>query len=148
MDDKLYAVIDTNVVVSAMISKNPASSPLAVLAHVFSGAITPVFNEEIISEYRDVLSRGKFHLNPLDVEEALRVIIDYGLTLDRTKSDEVFPDPKDIVFYEVALSKKGSYLVTGNTKHFPKTQILVTPAEMLEILKQRETRAHGASAED
>lgn len=148
MDDKLYAVIDTNVVVSAMISKNPASSPLAVLAHVFSGAITPVFNEEIISEYRDVLSRGKFHLNPLDVEEALRVIIDYGLTLDRTKSDEVFPDPKDIVFYEVALSKKGSYLVTGNTKHFPKTPILVTPAEMLEILKQRETRAHGASAED
>lgn len=148
MDDKLYAVIDTNVVVSAMISKNPASSPLAVLAHVFSGAITPVFNEEIISEYRDVLSRGKFHLNPLDVEEALRVIIDYGLTLDRTKSDEVFPDPKDIVFYEVALSKKGSYLVTGNTKHFPKTPIVVTPAEMLEILKQRETRAHGASAED
>lgn len=148
MDDKLYAVIDTNVVVSAMISKNPASSPLAVLAHVFSGAITPVFNEEIISEYRDVLSRGKFHLNPLDVEEALRVIIDYGLTLDRTKSDEVFPDPKDIVFYEVALSKEGSYLVTGNTKHFPKTPIVVTPAEMLEILKQREARAHGASAED
>lgn len=148
MDDKMYAVIDTNVVVSAMISKNPASSPLAVLAHVFSGAITPVFNEEIISEYRDVLSRGKFHLNPLDVEEALRVIIDYGLTLDRTKSDEVFPDPKDIVFYEVALSKEGSYLVTGNTKHFPKTPIVVTPAEMLEILKQREARAHGASAED
>lgn len=148
MDDKLYVVIDTNVVVSAMISKNPASSPLAVLAHVFSGAITPVFNEEIISEYRDVLSRGKFHLNPLDVEEALRVIIDYGLTLDRTKSDEVFPDPKDIVFYEVALSKEGSYLVTGNTKHFPKTPIVVTPAEMLEILKQREARAHGASAED
>ena len=138
MDDKLYAVIDTNVVVSAMISKNPVSSPLAVLAHVFSGAITPVFNEEIISEYRDVLSRGKFHLNPLDVEEALRVIIDYGLTLDRTKSDEVFPDPKDIVFYEVALSKEGSYLVTGNTKHFPKTPIVVTPAEMLEILKQKE----------
>ena len=148
MDDRLYAVIDTNVVVSAMISKNPASSPLAVLAHVFSGAITPVFNEEIISEYRDVLSRGKFHLNPLDVEEALRVIIDYGLTLDRTTSDEVFPDPKDVVFYEVALSKEGSYLVTGNTKHFPKTPIVVTPAEMLEILKQRETRAHGASAED
>ena len=47
MDGKLYAVIDTNVVVSAMISKNPASSPLAVLAHVFSGAITPVFLEEI-----------------------------------------------------------------------------------------------------
>ena len=138
MDDKLYAVIDTNVVVSALISKNPSSSPLAVLAHVFSGAITPVFNEEIISEYRDVLSRDKFNLNPLDVEEALRIIIDYGLALNRTKSDEEFPDPKDIVFYEVALSKEGSYLVTGNSKHFPKTPIVVTPAEMLEILKKKE----------
>ena len=138
MDDKLYAVIDTNVVVSALISKNPSSSPLAVLAHVFSGAITPVFNEEIISEYRDVLSRDKFNLNPLDVEEALRIIIDYGLALNRAKSDEVFPDPKDIVFYEVALSKEGSYLVTGNSKHFPKTPIVVTPAEMLEILKKKE----------
>ena len=138
MDDKLYAVIDTNVVVSALISKNPSSSPLAVLAHVFSGAITPVFNEEIISEYRDVLSRDKFNLNPLDVEEALRIIIDYGLALNRTKSDEEFPDPKDIVFYEVALSKEGSYLVTGNSKHFPKTPIVVTPTEMLEILKKKE----------
>ena len=87
MDDKFYAVIDTNVIVSALISKNPASSPLAVLAHVYSGAITPIFNEEIISEYRDVLSREKFHLNPLDVEEALRTILDYGHILDRTKSD-------------------------------------------------------------
>lgn len=46
-----------------------------------------------------------------------------------------FPDPKDIVFYEVALSKEGSFLVTGNTKHFPKEPIVVTPAEMLEIIK-------------
>ena len=51
-------------------------------------------------------------------------------------SDEFFPDPKDIVFYEVALSKEDAYLVTGNKKHFPQKSIVVTPAEMLEILKR------------
>ena len=44
------------------------------------------------------------------------------------------PDESDRVFYEVALSKEDAYLVTGNQKHFPVTPIVVTPAEMLEIL--------------
>lgn len=41
----------------------------------------------------------------------------------------------DIVFFEVAMSKEGTFLVTGNTKHFPKVPTVVTPAEMLEIMK-------------
>ena len=53
----------------------------------------------------------------------------------KNAGDKEFPNPKDIVFYEVALSKEGSFLVTGNTKHFPKVPIVVTPAEFLDILK-------------
>ena len=45
-----------------------------------------------------------------------------------------FPLMRLTPFYEVALSKEGSYLVTGNKKHFPKAPIVVTPAEMMEIL--------------
>lgn len=55
----------------------------------------------------------------------------------RTNSDESFLDPKDVVFYEVALSKEGSYLITGNTKHFPRKPIVVSPAEFMEIFKSR-----------
>jgi len=46
------------------------------------------------------------------------------------------PDEDDRVFYEVTLSKDDANLVTGNLKHFPKTPIVVTPAEMLEILSK------------
>ena len=53
------------------------------------------------------------------------------------KSQRHFPDPKDIVFYEVTLSKEDAYLVTGNKKHFPDKPIVVTPAEMVEILRER-----------
>ena len=135
MGSKVFAVIDTNVIVSALISKNPESSPLLVLAHVYSGTITPVFNADILQEYREVLSRKKFHLHPLDIEDALQVIQDYGLNVERTEvKDEVFPDPNDIVFYEVKMSKEDAYLVTGNIKHFPKKPVVVTPREMVKII--------------
>ena len=135
MGSKVYAVIDMNVIVSALISKNPESSPLLVLAHVYSGTITPVFTTDILQEYREVLSRKKFHLNPLDIEDALLVIQDYGVNVERTEvKDEVFPDPNDIVFYEVKMSKEEAYLVTGNIKHFPKKPFVVTPREMVEII--------------
>lgn len=118
---KIYAVIDTNVIVSALISKHPGTAPLTVLANVFSGDITPVFNDEIIEEYQVVLFREKFHLNPQDIDTALSAITNYGLNLERTPDvDESFPDPKDLVFYEVKMSKDDAYLVTGNTKHFPR----------------------------
>lgn len=72
-----------------------------MLANVFSGDITPVFNGEIIEEYQVVLSREKFHLNPQDIDTALSAITNYGLNLERTPdADESFPDPKDLVFYE------------------------------------------------
>lgn len=36
------------------------------------------------------------------------------------------------VFYEVALSKGDTFLVTGNTRHFPKNPIVVTPLDFLK----------------
>ena len=41
-------------------------------------------------------------------------------------------------FYEVAMEKRedDAYLVTGNQKHYPVRDFIVTPAEMLEILKK------------
>lgn len=138
MADKVYAVIDTNVIVSALISKKAEPYPLSVMAHVYSGVIIPVFNDEIINEYKDVLSREKFHLNQSDIVLAMKAITDYGVNLERTKvNDEAFPDPKDIVFYEVKMSKEDAYLVTGNIKHFPQKPFVVTPKEMVEIIDSK-----------
>ena len=71
-----------------------------------------------------------------------------GVLSDRVESQEYFPDPKDVVFYEVAISKDDAYLVTGNTKHFPKKPIVVTPSEMLEILKAENKKSSPNSFED
>lgn len=133
--NEIYAVIDTNVLVSALLPSQKVSNPTMVLREVFKGRIIPVYNEEILDEYKEVLSREKFHIHQALIETVVNHIKTTGLELERTKSWEgVFPDPKDVVFYEVTLSKDDAYLVTGNIKHFPKKPFVVTPAEMVAIL--------------
>lgn len=78
-----------------------------------------------------------FGLHP-ELLTIINAIHEKGISAERISSGEFFPDPDDAVFYEVALSKEDAYLVTVNTKHFPKKPIVVTPAEMLEILESQE----------
>jgi len=134
----IYAVIDTNVWVSAMLTHNVQSATFKVMEAMFANQIIPLYNEEIISEYAEVLHRPKFGFSESDIWHFLETMTQVGIHSKRIASSEVFPDPKDIVFYEVALSKDNAYLVTGNKKHFPKTPIVVTPAEMLEILQRED----------
>lgn len=59
----VYAVIDTNVLVSARISKNPLAATVQVVASMFQNKIIPVYNDEILSEYDEVLHRPKFKVS-------------------------------------------------------------------------------------
>ena len=130
----IYAVIDTNVLVSALFTKNIEAATVKVLNAMFEGKIVPIYNSEIIDEYEDVLHRPKFRFTPSLVNTYINKIGELGISAERVHSDEVFPDKDDAVFYEVALSKEDAYLITGNKKHFPKKPIVVTPTEMMEIL--------------
>lgn len=134
----IYAVIDTNVFVSALLSRHPDAATVQVVNAMLKHGICPLYNQEIIVEYQDVLHRDKFRFPEDAIDYIIKAVQDYGISAERISSSEIFPDPKDIVFYEVALSKDGAYLVTGNIKHFPKTPIVVTPVEMLEILECQE----------
>lgn len=132
----IKAVIDTNVIVSAFITKNLESASSKVWEAVMQSKLIPIYSEEILNEYDDVLHRKKFDIPDFLIKTAIDKIITNGIRGERIQSDEFFPDSKDVVFYEVALSKEDAYLVTGNTKHFPRKPIVVTPAEMMEILQR------------
>ncbi len=132
---KYYAVIDTNVLVSAMLKWN--SVPGNVMELVFDGPIIPVYNAEILKEYREVLSRPKFHLTKEIVDDVLDNLEHRGISVDAETIDIILPDPKDRVFYEVVLEERKTeeaYLVTGNIKHFPVETFIVTPRKMLDIV--------------
>ena len=130
----VYAVIDTNIFVSALITHNSNASTVKILESMYFQRFIPLYNDEIIAEYEDVLHRRKFKLS----ENQIRVVIDFvkenGIDSSRFPYDGDMPDEDDRVFYEVALSEEDSFLVTGNLKHFPKTPKVVTASQMMEIL--------------
>lgn len=135
MDCDIYAVIDTNVIVSAMLSHKAGTATKEVMRLVDEGVIVPVYNKEIFDEYTEVLLRKKFNFSRSVVFDTLGTLLRSGISVERMHTTAFIPDPKDIVFYEVALSVEGSFLVTGNTRHFPVEPRVVTPAEMLQIIK-------------
>ncbi len=134
---KYYAVLDTNVLVSAMLKID--SVPGQIAAEALIGGIIPVLNETILIEYEDVLRRPKFQFD----ERAVRVFLDElkrrAVFTDAGTINETIPDPKDLVFYAVLMEKRKdeeTYLVTGNLKHFPMRTYIVTPREMLDIVRE------------
>lgn len=134
---KYYAVIDTNVIVSAFIKFN--SIPGAILTYVFEGLIKPLLSDAIIEEYRTVLSREKFHISKDEVESFIELIESIGLYIDPVEVDEEFTDQDDKKFYELAVAKQKyyeTYLITGNIVDFPSKFFVVTPRQMLEIISQ------------
>lgn len=132
-----YAVIDTNVLLSALLSKNEDSATVRVLDAVFEGKIIPLYHQDILDEYDEVLHREKFHLQ----EEIIRTVLDavrqYGVEVFPQPTGAVLIDIDDLVFYEVAMEKRddGAYLVTGNQKHYPFKDFIITPAEMIAIIE-------------
>lgn len=135
---KCYAVIDTNVLVSALLSSHNDAATVKVVEKIFSEDIIPLYSEEIIAEYDNVLHREKFEFSKEAISILLAVIEQSGVLVKPSASDEILPDMKDLPFYEVVLEKQteDAYLVTGNIKHFPRKPFVVTPSQLLEILGQ------------
>ena len=132
----IYSVIDTNVLVSAFLKST--SVPRIIIDYVFAGEIIPLFNEEILSEYKKVLSRPKFHFPKEAVEIAVNKIKEIGIDFDAIPINENLPVPKDAAFYAVTINARNendAYLITGNIKHFPEKTFVVTPRQMLYIVE-------------
>ena len=54
----IHAVIDTNVIVSALLTHNVESPTVKLIDAMLRDRITPLYNNDIINEYRDVLGRA------------------------------------------------------------------------------------------
>lgn len=136
----LCLVIDTNVLVSALIS--PAGKPASVLNLALAGQILPAADALIFAEYFDVLTRPKFGfpkeiLSPL--ASSLRRFFQ-PVSPAPLPGGGLLPHPEDEKFLAVALGAGGVPLVTGNKKHFPESLLqkhgirtvpVLTPDEFL-----------------
>ena len=131
----IYAVIDTNVLVSALITHNPESATAKVVRLLLDNGFVPMYDADIITEYEDVLHRSKFPILPKVADALISFIIENGIEASRIDFAEPMPDEDDRVFYEISLSREDSFLVTGNLKHYATSPRVITPAQLLEITR-------------
>lgn len=132
----IYAVIDTNVLVSALITHNSLSATAKVVRLLLEGGFVPLYESNIIEEYQEVLHRSKFKLLPDIADAIISYIKEHGIETSRTAFQELMPDEDDRVFYEVSLSVDDSFLVTGNLKHYPQTPKVISPADFINVIME------------
>jgi putative PIN family toxin of toxin-antitoxin system len=133
MQKKYYAVIDTNVFISALLKIE--SYPGIIIREVLNENIVLLINEDILNEYREVMSRPKFAFEKNMIDEFLEILEQYIIYVKATKTKIEFTDIKDKVFYEIYKScelKEKVYLITGNLKHFPNEKNIMNPKDFVE----------------
>ncbi len=125
----MLVVIDTNILVSALWSRNGA--PAKVFSMIIRGRLIPCYDYRILSEYRDVLKRPKFKFSDGEVNSLLDWIETNGRSVIAEPLNVDFTDETDKKFYEVAKFCNAK-LITGNIKHFPDDEIVLTISDFLE----------------
>lgn len=135
----MRAVVDTNVLVSALISPN--GTPARLVEEIRCGTLTPVVSPDVLAEYETVLRRPRFDFPKDSVDNLLADMTGLGLfSRPEPIAADRLPDPGDAPFIPrgfplvIALARHaGCPIVTGNVRHFPKhagVEVL-TPAECL-----------------
>ena len=128
--DKNRIVLDTNVIISASLSRNGASAKIYRM--FLNGVLTLVYCNKIITEYEDVLYRPHLKIPSDDSDIVMEAIRLHGEEIWPLPSDHAMIDEDDRIFYDTAKSS-GAYLVTGNKKHFPNEPFILTPTAFLSL---------------
>lgn len=127
-------VLDTNVIVSALLQTLGPSSRILLLA--LDRSIQMCVSGEIYAEYEEVIRRPRFRMSDYTIESFLRSVREHGLWVRPTARIQACADPDDDIFLECAQSAAAAYLITGNTKDFPPawppTEI-VTPRYFVDL---------------
>lgn len=137
-------VIDTNVLVAALRSRNGASN--ALLVRVLEGPTVWLCSVPMFLEYEDVLMRADFVLDTGHSRTALSTFLtDIADAITPVDLNFLWrpqlPDPKDEMVLETAANGGADAIVTFNTKDFraaaPRFGLdLLTPAKALERIPE------------
>jgi len=132
-------VLDTNVIVSALLVPNGTQAVILSLA--LRGYLALYVSPPLLAEYEEVLRRPRLKLQPLQIEAALAAIRNLALAVTPTQTLSVSAHESDNRFLECAEAAGADYLATGNTRHFPpsyKRTKIVTGRQFLDILSGSE----------
>jgi len=131
-------VLDTNVLVSALISNGIPSQIITEL--VLPKRVLVCLSDSVLSEYVEVLNRDKFSRFAefkTKAEIVIARIQEIAVMYSPEITIDILSDGSDNKFLELAVTANADYIVTGNTRHFTISEIentkIVTPTEYWEI---------------
>ena len=139
MKIKAFAILDTNVLVSAVISSS--GYPYDILRLIQSGNVIPIYDERMLNEYKEVFHYDKLKISEETFQQTFTLILKSGLLIQDVETTKAqLLDQSDIPFFEVKESSEefDSVLVTGNLKHYPEQRDIITPKEFILLLDQME----------
>ena len=114
----LRLVIDTNVLISAALKPEGLQRTTFLLATTKPACLYGT--RPILEEYADVLSRPELRIRKGLRLQLLKLIKNSSHVVVPSRRLEVCSDPGDNVFLECADKAGADYLITGNSRHFPK----------------------------
>jgi uncharacterized protein len=124
----LRLVIDTNIVVSAVLKPDGLQRTVLLLA-VTKPARWYV-STPVLVEYQDVLSRPELRIRRSLRQQMMQLIRNRSYSVTPVQKVHVARDPGDNKFLECADAARADYLVTGNQRHFPlywkKTKVITS----------------------
>ncbi|MFP4562032.1 MAG: putative toxin-antitoxin system toxin component, PIN family [Spirochaetia bacterium] len=123
-------VLDTNVLVSGLLS--PRHPPAQILNLILNQRIRVLYDNRILAEYAGVLHREKFRFSSELIDPVIDFLEKEGVFVTANPVGNKLIDEGDVKFLEVALSGDADYLITGNTKHYPESELVITPALFIE----------------
>ena len=130
----LRLVFDTNEIVSAALKPNGIQRAALTLALTKPARL--YLTHSILLEYSGVLARPKFDLARGERNQLLQLLRNNGYLVQPKYRVDAALDPDDNMFLECAQAARADYLITGNTKHFPKfwkNTKVITAREFLDL---------------
>ena len=127
----MKVVVDTNVIVSALMNIN--GTPAKILSSIFNGDIKILYDNRIIYEYIDVLSRQEFGFSRGVINDMIDFLKRDGEFINAEYLKINFSDDADKKFYEVYKYGDAQYLITGNIKHFPNEETIIMPKDFISL---------------
>lgn len=140
-NDAPIAVVDTNVVVSGVVTRDPLAPTAVLLDRMTAGSVRYLLSREVIAEYRTVLLRPKIMKlhgrSEDDVDDLLTQVVANGMVRVPTTPGSAAPDPKDAHLFALAETQPGAVVVTGDQAliHEPPAGARVmSPRAFLDLL--------------
>lgn len=132
-------IIDTNVIVSGLLTADDGAPTAAILDRALSGEIRTLLSVDLLAEYRSVLLRPgisfRHGFDENQIDTILTAIAENAVICDPVEPPSAPPDRGDLHLRSMLAARPGVVLVTGDhalVDSSPDWATIVTPRALIE----------------